>query len=63
MTKITIDYDKCEGSRCAECVQFCPMEVLIIEEDKIIVQNPDECSLCEICVNLCPNEAIKVEED
>ncbi len=61
MAKITIDYDKCQGSRCADCVRFCPMEILVIEGDKVIIQNPEECTLCEICMNICPNDAIKVE--
>ncbi|OPX60315.1 MAG: Ferredoxin [Methanobacterium sp. PtaB.Bin024] len=63
MVKITIDHDACEGADCAECVDVCPMEVLILDGDKIIIQNKEDCSLCEVCMDVCPNEAVKVEED
>jgi NAD-dependent dihydropyrimidine dehydrogenase PreA subunit len=62
MVKITIEYDKCKGAECAECVDVCPMEVFIIEGDKIIIQNADECSACEVCMDVCPTEAVEVEE-
>jgi len=63
MVQIIIDYEKCEGAECAECVEVCPMEILIIDGDKIKTQNIEECDLCETCVDVCPNEAIVVEED
>ncbi|MCE5213212.1 MAG: 4Fe-4S binding protein [Methanobacterium sp.] len=63
MAKITIDYDKCEGADCAECADVCPMEIFILEGDKMVTQHCEECSLCEVCVDVCPNEAVKVEED
>jgi NAD-dependent dihydropyrimidine dehydrogenase PreA subunit len=62
MVEITIDYDKCDGEECAECVDACPMEVFIIDNGKIIVQNIDECSVCEVCMDVCLNEAVKVQE-
>lgn len=62
MAKITIDYKKCDGAECGECVDGCPMEVLVIEGDKIVIQNTEECSLCEVCMDVCPNEALDVEE-
>lgn len=60
MTKIIIDYEKCEGVECGECAEVCSMEVLTIDEDIIIVKNPEGCSLCEVCTDVCPNEAIKL---
>ncbi|GAB6056102.1 4Fe-4S dicluster domain-containing protein [Methanobacterium alkalithermotolerans] len=63
MVKIVIDYEKCDGADCGECVDVCPMEVLIIEGDKIVIQNLEECSLCEVCMDVCPKEAIDVDED
>lgn len=63
MAKITINYDKCEGEECAECVYVCSMEILKIDNGKIIIQNPEECSLCEVCMDVCPNGVIKVEDD
>ncbi len=39
----------------------CPMEVLILEDEKLTVNEPDECSYCESCVDICPNECITIE--
>lgn len=63
MAKIIIDYNKCEGVDCAECVDVCPMEVLILEGDKVIIQDADECSLCEVCMDVCPHECIEVKDE
>lgn len=60
MVLITIDEDKCEGSSCGECVDICPMEILLIDENKIIIINQDECSICEVCMDVCPEMAIEV---
>ena len=63
MSKITIDYSKCRGDDCAECSDVCPMEVLVLEGDKIAIVDPDECSYCEVCMDVCPEECIKIEDD
>lgn len=63
MAKIIIDYDKCEGADCAECADVCPMEIFILDGEKMVTHNCEECSLCEVCIDICPNEAIKIEED
>ncbi len=59
-TIITIDEDKCDGN--ATCVDVCPAEVYIIENEKANPINIDDCLFCMVCVNECPNEAITVEE-
>ena len=63
MSKITIDYDKCDGADCAECCDVCPMEVLVLKEGKIEIVDSDECSYCEVCMDVCPNDCIKIEDD
>lgn len=63
MAKIVIDYENCDGADCGECVDVCPMEVLIIEGDKIVIRNKEECSLCEVCMDVCPQEAVEVNEE
>ena len=63
MVLITIDEDKCEGSDCAECVDICHMEILLIDKNKIIITNQDECSICEVCMDVCPEMAIEVIDD
>ena len=60
MIIITIDYDKCQGSECADCIDICPMEILLLDGDKVTVVNPEECSLCEVCMDVCPEESIEV---
>ena len=60
MIIITIDYDKCQGSECAECIDICPMKILLLDGDKVTVVNPEECSLCEVCMDVCPEESIEV---
>lgn len=59
MADIIIDNDKCDN--CGDCVDVCPMEVLILEDEKLTVNEPDECSYCESCVDICPNECITIE--
>ena len=62
MAKIEIDQNKCDGIDCGECVDVCPMEVVVLEGDKVVVKNPEECSLCEVCMDVCPQECITVED-
>ena len=55
MSKVILDYDKCDGADCAECADVCPMEVLVLKGDKIEIVNPEDCSYCEVCMEVCPN--------
>ena len=57
--EITINTEKCDN--CGDCSDVCPMEVLILEDGKLTVNDPDECSYCENCVDICPNECIAIE--
>jgi len=63
MVKIVIDYESCDGKDCAECVDGCPMEIIVINGDKIDIQNMENCSLCELCLDVCPREAVSIKED
>ena len=40
MADIIIDNDKCDN--CGDCADVCPMEVLILEDEKLTVNEPDE---------------------
>ena len=51
MPIVTINYDKCKGIDCAECVDVCPMEVLVLEGDKVEIVDPEDCSFCEVCMD------------
>jgi NAD-dependent dihydropyrimidine dehydrogenase PreA subunit len=61
MTKVIIDFDKCEG--CGECVDTCPGEVFEMQDDKPVVINEEECMECESCVEVCEQDAITLETD
>lgn len=39
MAKIEIAHDKCEADDCAECVDSCPMAVLQLKNNKIIIKS------------------------
>ena len=38
MADIIIDNDKCDN--CGDCADVCPMEVLILEDEKLTVNEP-----------------------
>jgi len=60
---VIIDYSKCKGLDCAECVNVCPMEVFKIEKDKVVVSNEDVCTFCMVCEDVCLENAIEVREE
>jgi len=53
-----ITQDKCTG--CADCVESCPTEAIVIEAEKAKVDE-DKCADCGACTDTCPNGAISVE--
>ncbi|MBW9220898.1 4Fe-4S binding protein [Methanothermococcus sp. SCGC AD-155-M21] len=59
---VIIDYDKCKGPDCAECVNTCPMEVFEIEDAKVVVANEEVCTFCMVCEDVCPEDAIEVKD-
>jgi len=62
MVKVVIDHEKCEGADCGECAEVCPLEVLVVEGDKVEIKCLEECSLCESCVDVCPNNALIIDD-
>ena len=62
MPKPIIDYKKC--TVCKTCVEVCPMEVFVFDEEnnKVDVKKPDECIACRACEVQCSEEAIKIED-
>ncbi len=59
--RIEIYKDLCKG--CALCVDFCPTNVLGLENNLAIVKNLDACNGCQLCDNRCPDFAIQVFEE
>ena len=60
MPKPVIDSKKC--TKCGTCIDICPVQVFVKEDDKVIVKNPKACIGCRACEVQCPEDAIKVEE-
>ena len=58
---VIIDYSKCKGLDCGECVNVCPMEVFKIEGDKVVVASEDLCTFCMVCKDVCLENAIEIK--
>lgn len=46
---------------CRICVDICPSEAILIEENEKPVVNKDFCIYCGACQQVCPEKAIKVD--
>lgn len=58
---ITIKMPRCKG--CGICVEFCPKNVLGIDElGKVQVLDPEACIGCGQCELRCPDYAIFVDK-
>jgi DNA-directed RNA polymerase subunit D len=53
--------DKCDS--CKQCVEQCPRGVFAVDKNKVVVDNPYNCSMCEICLEACDLKAIKLSTD
>jgi len=55
-----INKEECTG--CGTCVEECPVEAIIIDENEgYAVVDEDECVDCGACEEACPTGAIKSE--
>lgn len=57
-TRIAINRKWCKA--CEICVEFCPKNVLAMENDKAVVVDLGACSRCLLCEIRCPDFAIEV---
>ncbi len=57
---INIDYVKCNGINCLECLDLCPMQVFEIKNKQIIVCKKDACCGCLACQEVCSYDAISL---
>lgn len=55
---IDIDADECDG--CEKCIVACPNNVLMLNDSKSTVRDPQVCKRCRVCVAICPNDCIAV---
>ena len=54
---IKIDWDLCTGDN--ECVDACPVEVYVLNDDnKAEASAVEECTDCYACEDVCPEDAI-----
>jgi NAD-dependent dihydropyrimidine dehydrogenase PreA subunit len=53
-----VDNEKCDG--CQSCVDSCPSEAIVMENEKAKVKEED-CIDCNACEDACTSGAIKVE--
>ncbi|MFC1505186.1 ferredoxin family protein [Thermodesulfobacteriota bacterium] len=54
-----INRDWCKG--CGICVEFCPKNVLEMDEmDKAVAARPEACICCRLCEIRCPDFAIEI---
>ncbi|MBR2700692.1 MAG: 4Fe-4S binding protein [Erysipelotrichaceae bacterium] len=60
MKKLITDTSWCKG--CGICAAFCPREVLKIVNDKVFVENEENCIRCGQCELRCPDYAIWLED-
>ena len=56
MVEVIIDYDRCV--RCLECVDVCPTEVIVAENNRPVVKNAERCIGCLSCSYVCRADAI-----
>ncbi|HHW56643.1 MAG TPA: 4Fe-4S binding protein [Clostridia bacterium] len=57
--ELVIIEEWCKG--CGICVEFCPVKVLEIKNDKVRLIDADKCIKCGICELRCPDFAIYLE--
>jgi len=62
MLEVTIDYNKCSGSKCGACAFACPTNVFVIKENNICVTSPQYCKMCYNCVEVCPKKSLEVKK-
>jgi len=58
--KLVLRKDWCKG--CGICVAFCPKKVLTLENDKVHINQENDCIKCGLCEKRCPDYAIYLEE-
>jgi 2-oxoglutarate ferredoxin oxidoreductase subunit delta len=59
-TPVEIEVVKAWCKGCAICVEFCPTDVLEMQNGIAAVVKPEDCTRCQLCDMRCPDFAINV---
>ncbi len=57
--EISINKEKC--NKCLKCIQLCPTDNIILNDNNNIIVKKDRCQLCMRCLVLCEQDAIGVK--
>ena len=55
-----IDTESCTG--CGTCVEWCPTDAIMLNEDGMAQRDENACFGCGVCSRFCPEEAISLKE-
>jgi len=55
-----VDKDKCSG--CGICVEECPVDTILMENEVAEI-NMDDCIHCGKCHDICPEEAVRHDSE
>ncbi|MDR2018234.1 MAG: 4Fe-4S binding protein [Syntrophobacterales bacterium] len=48
--------------KCLECVEICPYEVFVFQDEDVVAANSEDCIECASCVDMCPDNAIRMDD-
>lgn len=55
-----IDKDICTG--CGTCVDWCPTDAIVLDDDGFAERDENACIGCGVCARFCPDDAISLKE-
>ncbi len=56
--EVEIDSKNCDS--CEECIEVCPVDILEMDGDELVVTDEEKCKICSACVEACESDAIEV---